>query len=505
MNKNDIIELNITDIGVNGEGIGKFEGCTFFVKDAIIGDTVQAVITKVKKGYAYAKMLKILEPSEKRINPICPVAFRCGGCQIMQMSYASQLEFKEKKVRGNLERLGGISFAEDAGADVLAAEGPTFYPIIGANMAEGESVPTQYRNKMQFPIGKNKEGAIVTGFYAGRTHYIIETEKCLASRPEDNKILAAVRAFAQEHQLSTYDETIGKGLLRHVMIRNGFSTGQVMVCLVINGDTLEKGSRCDAKDRDLEKKLVEHLLAVEPKIASICLNINKENTNAILGRKNICLYGKEYITDEIVCGEGALQFQISPLSFFQVNSAQTSKLYGKALEFADLKGEENVWDLYCGIGTISLFLAGKAKKVYGVEIVPEAIEDAKNNARLNGIENAEFFCGKSEEVFPQLANLPDEQGENRSADVVVLDPPRKGCDKILLDKIMEVGPEKIVYVSCDSATLARDLKILTSDEEANYTYTVEKVQPVDMFPNTVHVETVALLVKKRVYFNTNPI
>lgn len=487
MNKNDIIELQITDIGVNGEGIGKFEGCTFFVKDAIIGDTVQAVVTKVKKGYAYAKMLKILEPSEKRIAPVCPVASRCGGCQIMQMSYASQLEFKENKVRGNLERLGGINFEN----------GPSFYPIIGADMVEGDCVPTQYRNKMQFPIGKNKEGRIVTGFYAGRTHYIIETEKCLASRPEDNKILAAVRSFVEEHRLSTYDETTGKGLLRHVMIRNGFSTGQVMVCLVINGDTLEKGCRCDVKDRDLEKKLVERLLEAEPKIASICLNINKENTNAILGRKNICLYGKEYITDELVCEGGALHFQISPLSFFQVNSAQTSKLYGKALEFADIKGKENVWDLYCGIGTISLFLAGKAKKVYGVEIVPEAIEDAKNNARRNGIENAEFFCGKSEEVFPQLANLPDEQGETRSADVVVLDPPRKGCDKILLDKIMEVGPEKIVYVSCDSATLARDLKILTSDEEAKYTYTLEKVQSVDMFPNTVHVETVCLLSKQR--------
>ncbi len=528
MKKNEIIELKITDLGVNGEGIGKLDGCTFFVKDAIIGDTVQAVITKVKKGYAYAKMLKILEPSEKRIPVVCPVASRCGGCQIMQMNYASQLEFKEKKVQGNLEHLGGIKFAPENGgntesavppeSNVSSESGAKFYPIIGADVSERASVPTQYRNKMQFPIGKNKEGAIVTGFYAGRTHYIIETENCLASRPEDNKILAAVRAFAEEHQLPVYEEETGKGLLRHIMIRNGFSTGQVMVCLVINGDTLESGSRCHTYNRDLEKKLVGHLRTVEPKIASICLNINKENTNAILGRKNICLYGNEYIADELVCGEARLSFQISPLSFFQVNSAQTSRLYGKALEFAGLTGKENVWDLYCGIGTISLFLAGNAKKVYGVEIVPEAIEDAKNNARLNGIENAEFFCGKSEEVFPQLANQLDERGEIRTADVVVLDPPRKGCDKILLDKIMEVGPEKIVYVSCDSATLARDLKILTNgntsardkismkigkdrqneiaikeSSAALHTYKVEKVQPVDMFPNTVHVECVVLM------------
>ena len=460
MKKNDKITVKIEDIGVNGEGIGKVEGYTLFVKDAIIGDIVEAVITKPKKTYAYAKMINIIEPSKYRVPAKCPVARQCGGCQIQELSYEAQLEFKAKKVRGNLERIGG--FSSELLDEIME-------PICGMDM------PFYYRNKAQFPIGTDKQGQIVTGFYAGRTHQIIPNMDCALGVPVNQEILQNIVDFMKEYHISAYDEETGRGLVRHVLIRYGFKTKEIMVCLVINGDNLPYSD-----------KLVDKLTKIEG-MTSISYSVNRENTNVIMGKEIGVLWGQGYITDYI----GEVKYQISPLSFFQVNPVQTEKLYGLALEYADLKGEETVWDLYCGIGTISLFLAQKAKKVYGVEIVPQAIDDARNNAKINAIENAEFFVGKAEEVLPEYyARYEREHGTKAYADVIVVDPPRKGCDETLLQTMVQMQPERIVYVSCDSATLARDLKYLCENG-----YEMKRVRAVDQFPMTTHVESVVLLQK----------
>ncbi len=455
MKKNEKIILTIEDIGVNGEGIGKAFGYTLFVKNAIIGDTVEAVVTKAKKNYGYAKMLNILEASPYRVPAQCPVARQCGGCQIQELSYEAQLSFKTKKVRGNLERIGGFS-------SQLLDE--IMEPI--CDMKE----PFYYRNKAQFPIGTDREGNIVTGFYAGRTHQIIPNTECALGVLANREILECIVDFMNAYGITAYDEETQAGLVRHVLIRYGFKTKEIMVCLVINGDNIPHAD-----------KLVDKLAKIEG-MTSITYSVNRENTNVIMGKDIGVLWGQGYITDYI----GDVKYQISPLSFFQVNPIQTEKLYGLALEYAGLTGEETVWDLYCGIGTISLFLAQRAKKVYGVEIVPQAIEDARNNAKINGIENVEFFVGKAEEV------LQEQYEKNQVyADVIVVDPPRKGCDETLLQTMVQMEPQKIVYVSCDSATLARDLKILCENG-----YELTKVRPVDQFPMTVHVETVALLCRK---------
>lgn len=448
--KNDIVTLDIEDCGVDGEGIGKADGFTVFVKDAVIGDRVTAKIMKAKKNYGYGRLMEILKPSPYRVEPKCAFARQCGGCQLQALSYEQQLAFKEKKVRGHLERIGG--FTE------LPME-----PIIGMDE------PYHYRNKAQFPVGKNKEGRIITGFYAGRTHTIIENRDCALGVSQNKEVLDRVIAHMEAYGIEPYNEETGKGLVRHILIRYGFFTGEVMVCLVLNGNSIPKG-----------EALIEHLLEI-PGMTSITINVNKKRSNVILGEKIHLLWGKPYITDKI----GDISYQISPLSFFQVNPLQTGKLYSKALEYADLHGEETVWDLYCGIGTISLFLAQKAKFVRGVEIVPAAIDNARDNARLNGIENVEFFVGKAEEV------LPAEYKKNGIyADVIVVDPPRKGCEESLLATMIEMQPKRIVYVSCDSATLARDLKYLCERG-----YELRKVCPVDQFGGTVHVETVCLLSK----------
>ena len=455
MKKNEKVTVKIDDIGVNGEGIGKVEGYTLFVKDAIIGDTVEAVITKPKKNYAYAKMINIIEPSKHRVPAKCPVARQCGGCQIQELSYEAQLEFKNKKVRGNLERIGG--FSSELLDEIME-------PICGMDE------PFYYRNKAQFPIGTDKEGRIVTGFYAGRTHQIIPNIDCALGVPVNQEILQMILDYMNENHVTAYNEETGSGLVRHVLIRYGFKTKEIMVCLVINGDNLPHF-----------EKLVDNLIKIEG-MTSITYSVNRENTNVIMGKQIGILWGQGYITDYI----GDVKYQISPLSFFQVNPVQTEKLYGLALEYADLKGEETVWDLYCGIGTISLFLAQKAKKVYGVEIVPQAIDDARNNAKINGIENAEFFVGKAEEVLPEYyENYEREQGKKAYADVIVVDPPRKGCDETLLQTMVRMRPERIVYVSCDSATLARDLKYLCENG-----YEMKKVRAVDQFPMTTHTECV---------------
>lgn len=468
--KNDIVTVTIEDIGNDGEGIGKLEGYTLFVKDAVIGDTVEARITKCKKNYGYARTEKVVTPSSFRVEPKCRFYRQCGGCQIQPMSYERQLQFKEDKVRNNLQRIGGF--------DAVLLE-KVMEPIIG--MEE----PWHYRNKAQFPIGYDREGRLITGFYAGRTHDIIANTDCALGVTENQAILETILAYMKEYQVSAYRETTGKGLVRHVLIRTGFQSGQIMVCLVINGSKLPK-----------EDKLVEKLLAIsfaekgEPKrIESISVSINTEKTNVIMGKEIRVLWGKERIQDTL----GGIQFSISPLSFYQVNPVQTEKLYGLALEYAGLTGKETVWDLYCGIGTISLFMAKKAKQVYGVEIIPQAIEDARENACNNHITNAQFYVGKAEEVLPEFyekasASKDASETEKLHPDVIVVDPPRKGCDEKCLETMLAMCPERIVYVSCDSATLARDLKILCEGG-----YELKRVKPVDQFGQTVHVETVVLM------------
>ena len=457
--KDDCVTLHIEDIGTGGEGIGKADGFTFFVKDAIVGDVIEAKIMKLKKNYGYARLMKVLTPSKDRVEPKCPVARQCGGCQIQEMRYEAQLAFKQKMVQNNLERIGGLSDFE-------------MYPVIGME------TPYAYRNKAQFPVGEDKDGNIVIGFYAGRTHHIVEQTDCCIGAPENGEVLRKVRAYMQKNQIRPYNEEHHSGIVRHILIRTGYHTKEIMVCLIVNA----------AKASCLKnaEQLTESLREMDG-MTSVMVNFNTEKTNVILGKKSEVLWGQPYIEDFI----GDVKYQISPQSFFQVNPMQTEKLYAKALEYAGLTGKETVWDLYCGIGTISLFLAGKAKKVCGVEIISQAIDDARENAKRNHIENAEFFVGKAEEVLPEFyekATTEASSDEMLHPDVIVVDPPRKGCDDACLNTMLRMQPERIVYVSCDSATLARDLKILCDGG-----YEIRKVRGVDQFGMTVHVETVVLL------------
>jgi 23S rRNA (uracil1939-C5)-methyltransferase len=449
--KNDNFKVTIEDMGIEGEGIGKVEGFTWFIKDAIIGDLVEAKVMKLKKNYGYARLINVIEPSPYRSEPKCDFHKQCGGCQIQSLDYKQQLLFKQNKVQNNLKRIGDFD-------NIMVL------PVIG--MEE----PYYYRNKAQFPIGQDQEGNIITGFYAGRSHSIVANTKCYLGAKVNEEILNKLITYMTANKITAYNEETNKGLVRHILIRVGFTTQEIMVCIVINGNKLLQS-----------EKLVQSLQEI-PGMTSISVNINKKNTNVILGTEVKTLWGQDYITDYI----GDVKYQISPLSFYQVNPVQTKKLYEIALEYADLTGKEEVWDLYCGIGTISLFLAQKAKKVMGVEIVPEAIADARNNAKINEIDNVEFYVGKAEEV------LPYKYKENgKSAEVIVVDPPRKGCDQVLLHTISEMKPERVVYISCDSATLARDLRYLCDRE-----YEVTKVQPVDMFGHTTHVETIVALHRK---------
>ncbi len=457
--KNEVVSITIEDIGADGEGIGKIQGFTLFVKDAVVGDELLVKVMKTKKTYGYARIEQIVTPSPYRVTPRCEIASRCGGCQIQQLSYEEQLRYKQNKVLNCLKRIGGI-------------ENPPIEPIVGMEN------PYYYRNKAQFPVGKRSDGEIVIGFYAGRTHSIIDTVKCHIGDESTEPVIACIRNFLKQENISIYNEESHQGLIRHILLRVGFITRELMICLVINGKELPGSER-------LVKQILEcPNLPKKFKVTSICLNKNTKNTNVILGEEIIPLYGPSYITDYI----GDIQYQISPLSFYQVNPVQTKKLYGLALEYAGLTGKELVWDLYCGIGTISLFLAKKAKMVYGVEIIPQAIEDAKINAKLNNIANAEFFVGAAEEVLPKQYKLSEGKIH---ADVIVVDPPRKGCDESLLETIVAVKPKRIVYVSCDPATLARDLKYLIERG-----YELNRVRPVDQFPHSVHIETCVLLTRK---------
>ena len=449
--KNDKFVITIEDMSEDGAGIGKLDGYIWFVKDALIGDVIEASAMKMKKNYGFARLVRVLEPAPGRVEAKCPVARACGGCQMQELDYAEQLKFKEKKVFNHLKRIGGM-------------EEIPMEPIIGMEH------PWRYRNKAQFPIGTGKDGQPIAGFYAGRTHSLIPVPEldCLLGCEENKELLRVILDFMKEFKISAYDENLHKGLVRHALLRKGFSSNELMVCLVINGNKLPHA-----------EQFVERLLELPMNVASISLSVNKEKTNVIMGTEIINLYGPGYITDKI----GNIEYRISPLSFYQVNPVQTERLYRTALEFADLSGGETVWDLYCGIGTISSFLAQKAGKVYGVEIIPEAIDDARANAERNGIKNVEFFVGKAEEV------LPEQYEKNQVyADVIVVDPPRKGCDSVCLDTILKMAPKKVVYVSCDSSTLARDVKYLCENG-----YEVKRVRPVDMFPMSGHVETVCRL------------
>jgi len=471
--KDDIITLCIDDMGIDGEGIGKLDGFTFFVKDAVIGDEVEAKVMKVKKGYAYARLMRIIRPSTDRIDPKCPYHRQCGGCQIQALDYKAQLAFKENKVRNNLNRIGGFSI------ELLDR---VMEPAVGMK------VPFYYRNKAQFPVGADKNGAPVTGFYAGRTHTIIPNTDCALGVKENKRILECLLDHMKKYEIPPYNEASGEGLVRHILIRKGFTTGEIMVCIILNGDDLPHADR-----------LVERLIKIKG-MTSISVNSNKENTNVIMGKTCRTIWGRDTICDVIHVrsvesidagsemvfpGSSGITFAISPLSFYQVNPVQTEKLYSIALDYAGLTGTETVWDLYCGIGTISLFMAKKAKQVYGVEVVGQAVADARENARRNNIENARFYVGKAEEVLPDLY-----EREGIYADVICVDPPRKGCDAACLDTIVKMAPQRIVYVSCDSATLARDLKYLCANG-----YELRRVRAVDLFGQTVHVESIVLLSK----------
>lgn len=456
LQKNDTIELKIEDFTTEGEGVGKIEGYTVFVKDALPGETVKVLLTKLKKNYGYGRLVEMITPSPYRVVPKCQVAKQCGGCQLQHLTYEKQLEWKQNKIKNCLKKIGKLD------CDNIEIE-----PIL--SMEE----PYYYRNKAQYPVGKDQDGNIIAGFYAGRTHHIIDTPYCYIQAPINETILEIVKNFMEQYYITSYEEETQTGLVRHILTRVGFVTKQIMVCLVINADKLP-----------YQEKLVEALCKVEG-MTSISLNVNMEHTNVILGKEVKTIWGEDTITDYI----GNVKYQISPLSFYQVNPVQTRKLYETALSYADLQGNEIVWDLYCGIGTISLFLAQKAKQVYGVEIVPQAIEDAKKNAVLNDITNAEFFLGAAEEVLPEKYK---ESNGTMAADVIVVDPPRKGCDRTLLDTIVQMTPKKVVYVSCDPATLARDLAYLTEKG-----YEVKKVRGCDMFGQTVHVETVVLLSQQK--------
>lgn len=452
--KDDLVTVSIIDISEDGEGIGKVDGFALFIKDTVPGDEVTAKVIAVKKGYGYARLMELKTASPYRTEPRCPAAAPCGGCQLQAMTYEAQLKFKTDKVKAHMSRIGHL-------------------PEVPVLDTLGIEEPWHYRNKAQYPVRLDRNGEIRIGFYAGRTHSVIETPCCHIGQSVNEQIIAYIREWMKTFRVAPYEEETGKGLLRHIMIRTGYFTGEIMVCLVINGKRL--------KSQAAVRALTEGLQEI-PGMTSICLNINTEKTNVILGQEMVHLLGPGYITDRI----GDIRYQISAQSFFQVNPLQTRVLYQTALDFAGLTGEETVWDLYCGTGTISLFLARQAKQVYGVEIVPAAIDNAEANARQNQITNARFYVGKAEEVLPELY-----QKEGIHADVIVTDPPRKGCDEAVLKTMVQMEPERIVYVSCNSATLARDLYYLNE-----HGYETVRVQPVDMFAHTTGVESVALITRK---------
>ncbi len=480
--KNDLVTITIEDFGSEGEGIGKVDGFPIFVKDAIVGDTVEVRIVKYMKTYAYGRLEKVLEPSPFRVEPKCAFHRQCGGCQLQALSYEKQLLFKQEKIKNHLIRIGGFS--------------PEYVDTHMESII-GMEVPYRYRNKAQYPIGTDREGNVIAGFYAGRTHNIIPNQKCWLGTEENETVLDCILNYMRRYGVTAYEEASGTGLVRHVLIRKGFASGELMVCLVLN---LRKKSD-SGRFLPRQKELIDSLAQIRG-MTSVSVSINTERTNVIMGKEIHTLWGSDTIRDIIhvrdmgqagypYTGE-KLEFMISPLSFYQVNPVQTEKLYSLVREYACLTGQETVWDLYCGIGTISLFLAQSAGRVYGVEVIPKAIEDARENARRNGITNAKFHVGKAEEVLTGGKNKTGERGlVLPPPNLIVVDPPRKGCDGACLEVMLQMRPDKIIYVSCDSATLARDLKVLCEGG-----YEVAKVRGVDQFGHTVHVETIVGLQRR---------
>jgi len=465
--KNETVKLAVTDITQEGDGIGRIDGYTVFVRGAVPGDTVLARILRPKKTYAFAKAEEILVPSKDRTEPPCPIAGKCGGCSYQSLTYEAQLSIKENLVRQNLSRIGGFS-------------GLGIEPIIAAES------PLRYRDKALLPV-REIGGRLRCGYYAPKSHRIVPVGDCLLSPSFNEKIIDTILGFCEENGIPAYDEETGTGLLRHIFIREGAKSGEIMAGIVCTRPSVRN-----------ESELARRLAALAPdeahpahtkgaRVVSVIVNHNPDRTNVILGRATRVIYGKEAIEDELL----GLKFRLSPHAFYQVNPAQTERLYETALEFAALKGGETVYDLFCGIGTISLALAQKAGEVYGVEIVEQAVADARENAKLNGLSNARFFAAPAEEIASR--GFFDEDTPLKKPDAVVLDPPRKGCEASLLSVIRNLSPERIVYVSCDSATLARDLKELCRTDAPGSSYRIERVRPVDMFPETGHVETVVLL------------
>jgi 23S rRNA (uracil1939-C5)-methyltransferase len=448
--KNEYYDVAFEDLTHDGLGVAKIDGFPVFVKNGLPGEKAKIKVIKVKKGYGYGRLIELHEQSPDRVAPLCPIYKQCGGCQLQHLSYEGQLRAKQKHVKEVMARIGKL-------------ENVIVHPVIGMKD------PWRYRNKAQVPVGE-REGGLVAGFYQERSHEIINMDACLIQQEMNDVVVQTVKKICEKYKVPAYNEVTHKGVLRHIMARYGAVTKEVMVVLITRTEELPH-----------KKKIVQEIIDSVPNVKSIIQNINPKKTNVIMGDETKVLWGAEYIYDYI----GDIKFAISARSFYQVNPEQTKVLYEKALEYAQLTGEETVIDAYCGIGTISLFLAKKAKKVYGVEVVPEAIEDAKRNAELNGITNVEFAVGEAEAVIPKWY----EQGIR--ADCIVVDPPRKGCDETLLQTIIAMKPKRVVYVSCNPATLARDLRIL---EDGGY-QTIE-VQPVDMFPHTAHVESVARLVLK---------
>jgi 23S rRNA (uracil1939-C5)-methyltransferase len=450
LNKNDVHTVEIEGMTHEGLGVARISNFAVFIEGVLPGETVEARVIKINSDYAVGKAVKILTQSKDRREPLCEIYKRCGGCALQHMDYKAQLEFKRRTVIDALQRIGKLS-----GIEVLDTI--------------GMETPYNYRNKAQYPVAGVKDG-IISGFYAKRSHEVIGSSLCPIQHPVSDEARAVVISFIKDNNISVYDEATGKGLLRHIIVRRGFKTGETMVVLVVNGKTLPGADR-----------LVKLLIREIPSIKSIILNINEKRTNVITGDKSITLYGESSITDYI----GKYKFRISPASFFQVNPVQTEVLYEKVLEYATLSGKETVLDIYCGAGTISIYLSERARKVYGIEVFDEAVRDAKENAQINDVNNVEFIAGKAAEETNKLFT------RGVSADVVILDPPRKGCGAELLDTVSKMQPQRVVYVSCNPSTLARDLAYLYEKG-----LEARQVQPVDMFPWTTHVETVVLMSRK---------
>ncbi len=492
-------------MGVDGEGIGKINGYTLFVKDAVIGDRVEVSIMKAKKSYAYAHLDKVIVSSPDRIVPACPKARACGGCQLQALSYTAQLRYKQDKVRNALIRIGGFkeTYVNSVLKDIVGMKpGPA--QEAEEDMNADICIPIRYRGKAQFPIGRDRDGRIVTGFYAGHSHNIIPIDDCVIGAAEYADITRTITEHMRYYDIAPYDEVSGTGLVRHILVRKGYKTGEIMVCLILNSKVCKDGIYLTRQD-----KLIEALRQIKG-MTSVSVNLNSKKSNVIMGELTCTIWGEDVIHDiiePVIDGgrssgrlgghecvnptvKGAIRYSISPRSFYQVNPVQTDRLYSKALQYAALTGTENVWDLYCGIGTISLFLAGCAGHVHGVEIVPEAIDDARKNARENGIDNVTFHVGKAEDIRISSENGEDEGTiliEERP-NVIVVDPPRKGCDPTLIETMLKAAPDRIVYVSCDPATFARDLKLLTDGG-----YCVDEITPYDLFPSSVHCEVCCVL------------